>query len=127
MIPGTRWTYSNINYQLLAEVAARRNGKSFAALMEEAIFAPLGMSHTWVDAPIDIERSTRATSYGWDDETSDWFIAPRLSPHYGGSGMYSSLRDLAKWDAALYTDKAFGEAFTQQMLATREVWSRQDQ
>ncbi|MEO1489180.1 MAG: serine hydrolase domain-containing protein, partial [Pseudomonadota bacterium] len=117
--PGSRWTYSNINYQLLAEVAARQSGKPFDVHMNEAIFAPLGMDNTWVDAPIDMARETRATSYYWNDETSGWTKAPRLSPHYGGSGMFSSLRDLARWDAALYSDKAFGEAFTAQMIAKR--------
>ncbi|MEO0690913.1 MAG: serine hydrolase domain-containing protein [Pseudomonadota bacterium] len=118
--PGTRWSYSNINYQLMAEIAARRHSTSFAERMQTAFFEPLGMTHTWVDAPIQVDRPERAASYQWRIEAMGWVEAPRLSPHYGGSGMFSSLRDLAKWDAALYRDKAFGEAFSAQMLATKE-------
>lgn len=118
--PGSQWTYSNINYQLLAELTARKNSRPFAQHMHQSFFAPLGLENTWVDAPIDMERATRATSYVWDDEASDWVEAPRLSPHYGGSGMFSTLEDLAKWDAALYRDRAFGSGFSDQMLATKK-------
>lgn len=117
--PGTRWTYSNINYQLLAVLTARLNGSTFAEHMQAIVFAPLGMESTWVDAPIDADRNGRATSYYWDDRTAGWVVAPRLSPHYGGSGIYSSINDLARWNIALYDNKAFGADFTEIMLATR--------
>ncbi|MEL7486694.1 MAG: serine hydrolase domain-containing protein, partial [Pseudomonadota bacterium] len=118
--PGARWTYSNINYQLLAELAGRLNGASFPDHLREAVFAPLEMENAWVDAPIDVERPSRATSYVWYDDDDAWRVAPRLSPHYGGSGVYASLNDLAKWDAALYRDAAFGETFARLMLSTRK-------
>jgi len=117
--PGSRWSYSNINYQLLAEVFADQRKSSFADAMAAAFFTPMGLERTWVDAPIDKSRDYRATSYNWSDEADRWIVSPRMSPHYGGSGIFSTLTDLAKWDAALYTDKAFGEPFSAQMLATR--------
>ncbi len=117
--PGTRWSYSNINYQLLARVAARLNGTTFADYMQDAVFGPLGMTSTWVDAPIQQGRPARATSYIWSDLLGAWREAPRLSPHYGGSGVFSTLNDLAKWDRALYRDKPFGEAFFIQILSRR--------
>lgn len=117
--PGTLWSYSNINYQLLAEAVAATSGVSFAAYVDRNIFRPLGMADSWVDAPIDSSRTTRAQSYVRSDAKRGWQEAPRRSPHYGGSGIYASLNDLAKWDRALYTDFAFGEAFTRRMLSTR--------
>ena len=115
--PGSRWAYSNSNYQVLAELVARRNDTRFPEFMRTRVFEPAGMQGAWVDAPIDLERDGRALSYNW--ENGAWQESPRKSPHYGGSGVYASLRDLAKWDAALYGESVFGEAFTRQMLATR--------
>jgi len=116
--PGTRWTYSNINYQLLAVLVARINGHSFPDHMDRTIFEPLQMKHSWVDAPIDKTREYRAKSYIRDDKTGRWRIAPRLSPHFGGSGVFASLNDLAKWDHALYRSQALGATFKQVMLST---------
>lgn len=117
--PGTRWTYSNINYQLLAEVTAGLNGTTFSSHINEAVFEPLGMTRTWVDAPLDNTRPGTALSYNWSDDLGDWDRTPRLSPHYGGSGVYSSLSDLARWDFELYRSNQLGEEFSDFMLATR--------
>ncbi len=117
--PGSQWAYSNINYQLLALTAARLNETDFPTLLRTRVFAPLGMNQTWIDAPIQTDRADRATAYVRDEAEQTWRPARRLSPHYGGSGMFSSLRDLAAWDRALYTTKAFGPAFTDAMLARR--------
>lgn len=115
--PGSRWAYSNSNYQLLAELVARLNGVTFAAHMESTFFEPLSMRATWVDAPIDAGRADRALAYQRTE--LGWREAPRRSPHYGGSGVFASLRDLARWDAALYRDEAFGRRFSDLMLSTR--------
>jgi hypothetical protein len=37
---------------------------------------------------------------------------PRNSPHYGGSGVLSSLEDLARWDENFYTQRVGGPGFT---------------
>lgn len=118
--PGTRWTYSNINYQLLAVMVAEQNGVSFSDYLQENLFNPLQMTDSWVDAPIDMNREDRAVSYVWSDDANGWRVAPRLSPHYGGSGVFASLNDLAKWDRALYSDFVFGEEFSNRMLSTRK-------
>jgi len=44
--PGTRWAYSNSGYVLLGLIAARADGKPFADVLRERIFAPLGMTRT---------------------------------------------------------------------------------
>jgi CubicO group peptidase (beta-lactamase class C family) len=41
---------------------------------------------------------------------------PRISPHYGGSGVFSTVEDLAKWDANFDSDNLAGPKFTQLML-----------
>lgn len=115
--PGSRWAYSNTNYQMLAELVARLNGLPFPQHMQTAVFAPLGMRDTWVDAPPMPQRDDRSLAYVRAGR--GWTIAHRGSRHYGGGGMFASLRDLARWDAALYRDRTFGAEFTTLMLSTR--------
>ena len=117
--PGTRWTYSNINYQLLAELTARLNETSFGEHMQSAVFTPLGMEDSWVDDKLQSNQRPRATSYVRDDSADAWREAPRLSPHYGGSGVFASLSDLAKWDEALFESRTLGDEFTDIMLSTK--------
>ncbi|MBI1967145.1 MAG: serine hydrolase [Gemmatimonadetes bacterium] len=42
----------------------------------------------------------------------------RNSPHYGGSGVFSTVEDLAKWDATFETHVLGGPALAAQMLQT---------
>ncbi len=39
--PGSRWSYSNINYQLLAQLVAKLNEESFPDHMEKRFLKPL--------------------------------------------------------------------------------------
>ena len=41
--PGERWSYSNTAYDILGKVAEHAGGKPLAQLLQERIFAPLGM------------------------------------------------------------------------------------
>ncbi|WP_223788189.1 serine hydrolase domain-containing protein [Marinicella meishanensis] len=118
-LPGTRWSYSNINYQFLAQLVALKSGQSFSEFSQRNIFQPLAMNSSWIDAPIDTSRANRVTSYVRNDTDSAWQEALRLSPHYGGSGMYSSLNDLIRWHNALFIDHALGTEFSTIMLATQ--------
>jgi len=118
--PGSRWAYSNTNYQLLAVMIGKINNQSFAEYMQAVIFDPLEMSHSWIDTPIDNSRNYKSTSYVWSEDESGWKVAPRLSAHFGGSGVYASLNDLAKWDKALYQSDQLGPGFNKLMLSTRK-------
>jgi CubicO group peptidase (beta-lactamase class C family) len=116
--PGSRWAYNNSNYQLLAALVARLNRTDFPTHMARAVFQPLQMRHSWVDAPLQ-KRASMARSYVPAAFGAGWREAPRLSPHYGGSGMFSTINDLARWDAALFRDRALGDRFSRLMLSTR--------
>lgn len=118
--PGTHWSYSNINYQLLAELVSRLNDISFGEYMQSAVFASLEMRNSWVDDKLQSAERAHAAAYIWDDDAQAWREAPRLSTHYGGSGVFSSIADLAKWDRALFGDRQFGENFSAIMLGTKQ-------
>jgi CubicO group peptidase (beta-lactamase class C family) len=116
--PGSRWAYSNVNYQLLAEVVARVGGVTFAEFSRREIFAPLGMADTHVND--DVHRVVRHRVTGYNrDERGTYRQELRRSPHYGGSGLFTSVEDLAKWDRGLSRDVLGGPELTRLLLSTR--------
>jgi CubicO group peptidase (beta-lactamase class C family) len=105
-IPGSRYRYSNSNYNLLAFIIEKVSGKSYGKFLEENIFRPLDMSETGHDAGTDDLIPNRASGYvpaGMRDVEN----APYLnwSIKTGNGSLYSTVDDLYKWDRALYTEK----------------------
>lgn len=130
--PGTKWEYSNINYMLLTRIVERASGMPFAEFLQTRVFKPLDMGASLLNDDSTAVIPNRATGYA---DRSDPEILkelasmgihahggtgpvrlPRISPHYGGSGVFSTVEDLAKWDANFYTHRLAGKAFTEQML-----------
>jgi CubicO group peptidase (beta-lactamase class C family) len=103
--PGTRFTYSNTNYVLLAMIIEKISGQAFAEYMHQKIFGPLRMNHTYVYTLQDSLTATpsfAANSRFWENDF--------LEHTYGDKNIYSTPRDLLKWDQALYTDQLFSKA-----------------
>lgn len=99
--PGTQWAYSNSGYVVLGLVVAKISGKSFGEFLHERIFAPLKMEQTLAYEKGKNEVPARA--YGHTKEGRRWKETDQsaTSATLGDGGVYSSLRDLAKWDEAL--------------------------
>ena len=115
--PGTTWAYSNINYMLIAEIVSRASGVSFAQFAQERIFEPLEMVNTHFNDNVYRVIPNRVTGYNPRDE-GGFYHYNRNSPHYGGSGLYTSVEDLYKWDQNFYSGKVGGQEFIDLMLST---------
>ncbi|MGH9562985.1 MAG: serine hydrolase domain-containing protein, partial [Terracidiphilus sp.] len=103
--PGTSHRYSNSGYALLALIAGRAAGLDFASFLRERIFRPLGMQNT---VAFEAGISTVAhRAFGYSAATSSWTRADQslTSATLGDGGIYSSIEDLMKWDAALDDDR----------------------
>ena len=106
--PGSAYRYSNSGYALLALVVERASGMDFADYLRSRIFLPLGMrdTHARVDDGPGIPY--RAWGYsaveggGWQPTDQNAYSAV-----LGDGGIYSSIDDLARWDAALGDDSLF--------------------
>lgn len=100
--PGSDYRYSNSGYALLALIVERASGRTFATFLRERIFQPLGMSNTVAYEDGISSVSTRA--FGYTEEQGRWNRTDQsqTSAVLGDGGIYSSIDDLAKWDAALY-------------------------
>lgn len=104
--PGSAHRYSNGAFVLLGLIVERASGMGLAAFMKKRIFQPLGMEHTLMyEQGRGPEVANRA--YGYTEAGGKWTRTDQsvTSATRGDGGIYSSVDDLAKWDAALYTDK----------------------
>ncbi len=107
--PGAGYRYSNSGYALLALIVERASGQRFAAFLHYRIFAPLGMSST---VAFEEGVSTVANrAFGYSEEKGAWLRTDQSSTSavLGDGGIYSSIDDLARWDAALYDGRLLKE------------------
>jgi CubicO group peptidase (beta-lactamase class C family) len=100
--PGGDYRYSNSGYSLLALIVERASGRTFATFLRERIFQPLGMNNTL--AHEDGISTVTNRAFGYTQEQGRWTRTDQsqTSAVLGDGGIYSSIDDLAKWDAALY-------------------------
>jgi CubicO group peptidase (beta-lactamase class C family) len=111
--PGERWGYSNGGYVLLGAVIERVSGRSYADYVREHVYRPAGMSQTDAAALDGIEPNlaegytSSVARYGPSGVAFGLTAGRRLNryllPVVGGpaGGSYSTVRDLARFAAAL--------------------------
>lgn len=115
--PGTDWAYSNLGYVTLGILIHRVSGQYFGDFLQERVFKPLGMSTTRIVSEADIIPN-RAAGYRLENgqlKNQEW-VAPSANSTADGS-LYFTILDLAKWDAALYTERVLKES------SKREMWT----
>ncbi len=112
--PGSRFSYSNFGYNTLSTLISKVSGKSFGDFMTERIFAPLDMSTTTVISERDIVMN-RAQGYQLETDKDNQpsvknqsWVNPSLNV-FGDGAFYSTVLDMAKWDAALYSSNILSE------------------
>lgn len=111
--PGTAYRYSNSGYVLLGLVVERASGISLPLYLQQHIFRPLHMDHTLMYMSGGPEVEHRA--YGYSEEHGQWTRTDQsvTSATRGDGGIYSSVEDMAKWDAALYDNRLLSDASRQ--------------
>lgn len=104
-IPGSDYRYSNSGYALLALIVGKASGSDFARFLQQRIFLPLGMTHTVAHQDGVDDIADRA--YGYSEIEGRWRRTDQSSTSavLGDGGLYSSIDDLARWDAALYDER----------------------
>jgi CubicO group peptidase (beta-lactamase class C family) len=107
--PGTQWAYSNSGYVVLGLVVAKVSGKSFGEFLHERIFAPLKMNQTIAYEKGKNEVANRAFGHSRDSGAWKQTDQSSTSATLGDGGVYSSVRDLAKWDEALAKNTLLSE------------------
>jgi CubicO group peptidase (beta-lactamase class C family) len=119
-VPGTRNSYSNSAYVLLAQVIERITQMSYGAALRKEFLEPLGMRETFVSdgssaLPANRGRGYRKTASGWEDHDYN-------SSTLGSGGVYASVDDLYRFWAAMRDGKvvsapSMARAQTMQLLS----------
>lgn len=93
--PGARFRYSNAGYVCLALVVARAAGRPLPDVAREQVFRPLGMADTrYWSGPAAHPPGAAPTDAGYPAALS-----------LGDGGVWSTARDLLRWNAALAHDE----------------------
>jgi len=96
------------------------SGKPLRVLADERLFAPLGMTHThFHDDPGHVMRD-RAMSYEQDGHGGFRISYLQNFDKIGAGGLYSTVEDLAKWDANYYSHLVGGDTL-QKLIHERGV------
>jgi D-alanyl-D-alanine carboxypeptidase len=110
--PGEKWEYCNVGYFALAEIIRKVSGKPWGDYLNERLFTPLEMNATRTTNMTELVQN-RANGYVWREgklRNADIYFALRPS-----GAFLSSVLDLAKWDAALYSDRILKQSTRDQM------------
>ncbi len=100
------YSYSNLSYMIAGAMAERRTGKSWETLMEERLFAPLGIADFGFGAPGTPGRVDQpwghkpADDSGWAPEQYD--NPPALGP---AGTVHISIEDWAKFISLWFIDR----------------------
>lgn len=93
--PGSKYSYSNTGYNLLAVVVEKVSGKSFRQWTDENIFTPLQMTNSHF---LDKEsRLTKNMAYSYHREDGAYHKNMAGLTAYGSSSLFTNVDDLCKW------------------------------
>jgi hypothetical protein len=118
--PGSEFMYSNTAYTLLAIIVSRASGMSHHEFAASRIFAPLDMDDSLVRDDHNTVLRRRASAYtplpsgGWRINMPTWDVT-------GASNVFSTSRDLLKWQQNFVDGCVGGQALIDRMQATEHL------
>lgn len=114
--PGTNYAYSNTNYWLLGIIAEKISGKSLQALMDELIFTPLQLNHTYLE-----KRDDHNVTRGYADLYSNGILMDVTlwdkaeGDGEADGGLISTAEDLYTFMNGLFSGKLISESALEEM------------
>jgi D-alanyl-D-alanine carboxypeptidase len=118
--PGDSWKYCNSAYNLLGYIVENLSGKKYMEFLGERIFTPLQMNTTTNREPGNVipfrasgyEKNKKGEFINRDYDLTDIFSA---------GAIVSTVGDMAKWDAALYSEKILTASSKQEMWTATKL------
>jgi D-alanyl-D-alanine carboxypeptidase len=113
--PGQKFQFSPSNYFLLGMIIEKASGESYSRFLSERIFEPLHMSKTRVNDLGEVIPNRVAGYSLMDGELLQNATIPSPTRYFATGSLVSTVTDLAKWEAALNTEKLLKRASLEQM------------
>lgn len=103
--PGSRFEYSNSNYYLLGYIIELVSGQAYGTYMEQHIFSPAGLQHTyyvWPDKVIPnmVPGYSRFDQHHWENAELQ-----NVTIMYAAGGLAANINDVWQWHEALLKNK----------------------
>ena len=109
---GTQYEYMNPTFQLVYQIIPRITGIDFDTYMKQHIF-DIAEMHNSMYFEADSEIPNMAHGYTFSEETNEYVECDYGEANFFASkadgGLYTSIRDFAKWEKALRENKILGE------------------
>ena len=112
--PGTRESYSNTGYTLLAQIVRRVSGKTLRQFTQERLFVPLGMTSTHFRD--DFSAVEPQFAYGYSLDGAEARTSVTNFDTTGATSLITTAQDLLKWEENFHHARVGGRSFIEQML-----------
>lgn len=103
--PNTKFAYRNTNYAILALIIEKVTNVSYPEAMQNLVFKPLHMDNTFV---LDFDKDKDNVSQSYKG-TKEKIAFDQLDAIYGDKNIYSTPKDLLKFDLATYSTDFISE------------------
>ena len=114
--PGTEFLYSNTGYALLAIVVQRASGETLRDFAARRIFKPLGMLNTQYRD--DHTQPVENEAIGYVPQNGGFAVSIPQLDVVGDGGVFTTVEDLARWDANFDTGLVGGRDGVRMMQQT---------
>lgn len=99
--PGTKYSYSNLNYHLIGAIIEKVSGLSYGEFLRHNTFEPLEMYNS---GTTEFDTLSTKKAIGYHVGNLERTEKNNLSYALGSGNIYSTVEDIYKWDQALYDD-----------------------
>ena len=107
--PGNKFEYSNSNYEILGAVIEKVSGRSYAEMLKQRIFEPLGLKDTGLDND-GLILTKRAQGYLPGSNGLEHARSESMTVPWAAGSIYSTTGDLLRWEEGLYGGKLLSSA-----------------
>jgi CubicO group peptidase (beta-lactamase class C family) len=107
--PGSKFAYSNSNYEVLGAVIEKVSGEKYGDLLHKRIFQPLGMQDTGLDTD-ELILPKRAQGYSPGKDGLVHARSESMTVPWAAGSIYSTTGDLLRWERALFGGKVLNDA-----------------
>jgi CubicO group peptidase (beta-lactamase class C family) len=122
--PGSRWSYSNTNYTMLALIVERITGRPYEDVLADRFFRPFELKSMRQCA--SIPSGSEARGYEWKNNMNVLAAPENMNWIRGDGGLCGNATDLARWTRLLSTGRVVPRDAYETMIAPTRLTDGSD-